>query len=521
VRKLPFLPRMPDRRTWYQHAFIYGVDVEQFADGNGDGVGDLRGLAGRLDYLAWLGVGCLWLLPIQPSGGRDNGYDQTDYCAVDPRFGTLDDFDALVAAAHERGMRVMVDLVVGHTSDKHPWFRAARRDRGSPYHGYYIWTDDPSREPSEKVGFPNVETSAWEHVPAVGRYYRHRFYKEEPDLDSANPAVRGEIERIVDFWLARGVDAFRADAARYMRSPGPDPRDPHLFMRWLGGVVRGRRPDAAILAEVDAVPEELGDFFGGGEEAQLLLNFLLGQHVFLALARGEAEPVARGLRLLPERPPGCQWATFLRNLDELDDERLTREEQAEITAAFAPTPDLQAWEGRPRRRLGPMLGGDGPRLRTALSLLFGLPGAPLLPYGDEISLPDDLSRAERECVRTPMDWTAAERQQAEQASLASWVRGLAGARRACPAVGTGAYEVLESGDPGVLVHRCAGAEGAVLLVHNLSSERRTARLAGVFADDGCLVSQSAQTRPSADGLAIELAPHGCAWLRTASAARAG
>jgi maltose alpha-D-glucosyltransferase/alpha-amylase len=412
-------------------------------------------------------------------------------------------------------MRVMLDLVVGHTSDKHPWFQAAKSDRTSPYHGYYIWTDDPSREPPEKVGFPDAETSAWEYVPAVGRYYRHRFYKEEPDLDSANPAVRGEIERIVDFWLNHGVDAFRADAARYMRSPGPDPLDPHTFMRWLNRQVVGRRPDAAILAEVDAVPEELGSFFGRGREAHLLLNFLLSQHVFLGLARGQAEPIARGLRLLPDRPSGCQWANFLRNLDELDDERLTPGEQAEITAAFAPTPELQAWEGRPRRRLGPMLGGDGPRLRMTLSLLFGLPGAPLVPYGDEIALLDDLSRPVRECVRTPMDWEVASRQRTDPDSLASWVRGLARARRGSPAIGTGRYEALDGGDPAVLVHRFAGSSGQLVLIHNLSDQRRSAKLAGLAADGRCLVSQGARVRGDGDGAAVQLDPYGCAWLHAA------
>lgn len=498
-------------RCWYKNAVFYGLDVSTFQDSNGDGIGDFPGLCGRLDYLADLGVTCIWLLPFFPSPDRDNGYDVMDYFSVDPKFGTFDDFLTFVRGAGERGLRVMIDLVMDHTSDRHPWFQAARQDRQSRYRRYYVWTDAPPPiEPGRKNIFPGEERSVWTYDEIAGQYYYHQFYHFEPDLDVGNPEVREEIKRVIDYWLSFGISAFRVDAVSHMIEPHPvmqpvASHDPHRILRELRSFTSARRADCALLGEADVEPHELAGFFGDGDEMHLLYNFFANNFLFLTFAIGRAEPLQRCLRLLPSLPDNGQWVNFLRNLDELDLERLTEQEREVVYQSFAPDPGMRIFGRGIRRRLAPML-GDRSRLELAFSLLFSLPGAPLLIYGDEIGLGEDLSLNGRNAVRTPMQWsrerqagfTTAGRealpapvisagpfgyeavnvaeQGADPDSLLSWIKRLIMLRRQCPEWGWGSCHVVEMGEPGLFAHRVEWKGRRLLAVHNLTDKAAVARL---------------------------------------------
>ena len=307
---------------WYKNAFVYAVDVKSFMDGDGDGIGDFEGLTARLDYLDRLGVDCLWLLPFYPSPGRDNGYDVVDHYGVDPRLGSLGDFVELLRRAHSRGMRVIVDLVVNHTSDQHPWFREARADPGSKYRDYYVWTDEPTPpRPGKENAFPGEEGGGriWTYDEAADAYYYHRFYDFQPDLDTRNPDVHEEIRKIMGFWLELGVDGFRVDAATHMiedkRRHGSPAEGSHDILREMRTLVSRFGDEAILLAEANDSPNKLASYFGDGDEMTMLLNFLLDAYLALAFVRGEAEPIEHCHSILPELPPEGAWANFLRNFD--------------------------------------------------------------------------------------------------------------------------------------------------------------------------------------------------------------
>ncbi|OQW31071.1 MAG: hypothetical protein A4E19_20565 [Nitrospira sp. SG-bin1] len=501
-----------DQGLWYKNAVLYGLDVATFQDSNGDGIGDFPGLIDRLDYLTDLGVTCVWLLPFFPSPNRDNGYDVTDYLGVDPRLGTFDEFHRFVRKAGERGIRVLIDLVMDHTSNEHPWFRAARQDPASRYRRYYTWTDSPPpHEPEKGNIFPDQESSVWTFDEVAGQYYYHRFYHFEPDLDVMHPEVREEIKRVIDFWLSFGVSGFRVDAVSHMiESPIPvaDPalvHDPHQVLRDLRSFASSRRTDVALLGEADVKLEELRAFFGEGSELHLLYNFFLDNLLFLSLATGRAEPIERALRLLPSIPHECQWINFLRNLDELDLERLTEDEREQVYVAFAPDPEMRIFGRGIRRRLAPML-GDPRKVRMALSLLFSLPGTPMLIYGDEIGMGENLSLDGRNAVRTPMQWSSArhagfstaaaqvltvpvvtkgqfsyrrinvDRQVVEQDSTLNIAKRLIRLRRQCPEWGWGMCRVLATGEPGIFAHSCEWKGQRLIAVHNLAEKAASVRL---------------------------------------------
>jgi maltose alpha-D-glucosyltransferase / alpha-amylase len=499
---------------WYKDAIIYSLDVETFQDSNGDGIGDFRGLGERLDYLASLGVTCLWLLPFYPTPDRDNGYDVKDYYGVDPRLGTLGDFVELMRKARERGIRVLVDLVVNHTSDQHPWFQAARRSKDSPYRDYYIWSDTLPANAHEGMVFPGYQDSVWDWDDDAQAYYFHRFYSFQPDLNISNPLVREEICRIMGFWLELGVSGFRLDAAPFLvEMKGADARpgeDHYAYLREFRDFLSWRRGDAILLAEANVSRDKVCEYFGEDAKVQMLFSFLLNQHLFLALARKEAAPLARGLLLAPAPPPTGQWANFLRNHDELDLGRLTAEERQEVFREFAPDPGMQLYGRGIRRRLPPMLGTSGRdrrRIEMAYSLLFSLPGTPVLRYGEEIGMGDDLALPERESVRTVMQWSTernggfsiaepgrlarttiaggpfgfesgvdVEDQQRDTGSLLHWMVRLIRTRKQCPEVGWGDWKILETGDPGVFAHRCTWSGGTVVAVHNLADRPAAVRL---------------------------------------------
>jgi maltose alpha-D-glucosyltransferase/alpha-amylase len=365
--------RSPDS-TWYEEAVIYCIDVEKFADGNGDGIGDFIGLTGKLTYLSELGITCIWLLPFYRSPDRDNGYDVSDFYSVNPKVGTLDDFLTFLHSAGEHGIRVVIDLVVNHTSDQHPWFQAARRDDETRYRDYYVWTADPPPVAAgAKSIFPGEVDSLWTYDEIARAYYFHHFYDFQPELNAANPQVREEILRVVDYWIAFGVSGFRLDAAPLIIADKglehANPRDPHGILREIGDYLQGRRPGGVLLGEVNLPPEASGAFFGEGDQLQLLLNFMLACYLFAGFAKEEAAVINQGLSLLPEPPPGCGWVNFLRNLDELDFSRVPPDLKEAVFEAFAPKKEMELFGRGIRRRVAPMLSGDQRRIELAFSIV--------------------------------------------------------------------------------------------------------------------------------------------------------
>ena len=395
---------------WFKNAVIYGVDIAAFQDADGDGVGDIRGLIERLDYVADLGVNCLWLLPFYPSPWRDNGYDVANYYGVDPRYGTLDDFRDLIQETNQRGIKVMIDLVAHHTSDQHPWFQAARSDPESLYRDYYIWSKKIPKTPTERSFFPEVESGVWRYDPISKSYFRHGFYHFQPDLNFANARVQDEVFAIVDFWMSLGVHAFRIDAANHIMGrkslPETEVASPSAFWQKLRNYMVSRKPDSVLLAEADMDMSELHDYVLDGNGVHMFLNFWVNQAIMHALATGHSRSLTDMLSRLPPMPTGAQYVNFLRNLDELNLERLGDAEQKAVFQEFGYNKHMQIYGRGIRRRLAPMLRGDQDRLKMAFTLLFSMPGTPLVIYGDEIGLGDNLALEERDSVRAPMQWTS-------------------------------------------------------------------------------------------------------------------
>jgi trehalose synthase len=360
---------------WWKNAIVYCLDVETYADGNGDGVGDFTGLVDHLDHIATLGVTCIWLMPFQPGPNRDDGYDISDHYGVAPQLGSLGDVVVLLRECKSRGLRVIMDLVVNHTSDEHPWFRESRSSRDSPFRDYYVWRDEPGREPSAGVVFPDAEDSVWTYDDATGQHYLHHFYSHQPDLNIDNPAVRDEIAKIAGFWLALGFDGFRVDAVPFLfdpdRSSGED-QQLHRLLKELRAFVTRRTGDAMLLGEANLRADRLVEFFGEhlGDQLHQLFDFPLMQATHLAFARCDATPIVDVLRSTPTIPPECQWATFVRNHDELTLDQLADGERDEVFRAFAPEPEMRLYGRGIRRRLPTMFGGDPARMRLAYSLML-------------------------------------------------------------------------------------------------------------------------------------------------------
>lgn len=488
---------------WYKNSIVYCLSVGTFMDSNGDGVGDFQGLARRLDYLHGLGVTTIWLMPFQTSPGRDDGYDVTDYYNVDPSFGTLGDFVEFTHGASQRGMRVLIDLVVNHTSDQHPWFLSARADAASKYRDWYVWADRKPAHADDGVVFPGVQESTWTFDKVARRWYFHRFYDFQPDLNTANPRVQAEILKIMGFWTQLGVSGFRMDAVPFViAAKGADVKKPKSqfdMLRTFRELLQWRQGDSIILGEANVLPKDDLEYFGeAGERLQMMFNFQVNQNLFYALAAADTRPLVKALARTEPRPATSQWAMFLRNHDELDLGRLTPKQRQRVFDAFAPEPDMQLYGRGIRRRLAPMLHGDRPRLELAYSLLLTLPGTPVLRYGDEIGMGDDLSLPERNCARTPMQWSdephggfttavqpvlpvisggpygfkhlnvAAQRR--DPNSLLNWLERMCRMRKEVPEIGWGRFVVLPSDNPAILLLRYEWRNNAVLFVHNLHDE---------------------------------------------------
>jgi maltose alpha-D-glucosyltransferase / alpha-amylase len=495
---------------WYKNAIFYAIDVKSFQDSNGDGIGDLPGVVSRLDYLADLGVNCLWLLPFYPSPFRDNGYDVIDHFNIDPRFGTFEDLDALVKEANQRGMRIILDLVRNHTSDQHPWFQAARRDRDSRFWHYYIWEDEPPEDPEQEPMFPDVEDSVWQYDEKANAYYYHTFYRFQPCLEVAHPHVREELCHIADFWLAFGVDGFRMDAVPHMiHQKGLDSNvmtDPYDLLGELQAYLIGRNPEAVLLGEVNVSVDEIMDYFGNGDRHHLIFNFQLNQHLFLALAREDATPIVEIMEELPTVPAVGQWANFLRNHDELNLGHLNDEERAEILDRFAPDEDMRIFGRGSRQRLASMLGGNQDLIRMAYSLLFAMPGSPTLLYGDEIGMGENLALEGRNSVRTPMQWSADNHagfssvepddlarslvedgpfgyhhlnvagEQDDPDSLLNWMKTLIKARKEYPVLGCGHCQTITADEAQVLATRTELGDDAMITLHNVGPQPRKVQI---------------------------------------------
>jgi maltose alpha-D-glucosyltransferase/alpha-amylase len=539
-------------KYWYKNAVIYSTHVESFMDSDGDGIGDFIGLTRSLDYLAGLGVTCIWLLPFFPSPNRDHGYDIADYLNVDPKYGTLGHFVDFLDVAEERGIRVIIDLVLNHTSVDHPWFREARKDRNSKYRKYYIWLDDKPANSHEDVIFGHHQDGNWEYDREAGQYYYHTFYGHQPDLNITNPDVQTEIRYILHFWLKLGISGFRMDAVPHMiRNKGNEKfsGDPYDFLKNTRSFVEDLRKDAILLAEVDTEPEKYEEFFGKGDQVQMLFNFYMNNHIFLALARKVAEPIERALRKLPQTSMKEQMGTFIRNHDELDLERLTDAEREEVYAAFAPSEDMRIYGRGIRRRLAPMLNNERRRMELVYSLLFSLPGSPVMRYGDEIGMGEDLSLPERNSVRTAMQWSherhggfsafdgkklplpliregefGSERvnvhdQMRNPQSLLNWFERIIAARKECVEFGWGNWEVIDTNSPAVLAHGCQWKKGYAFALHNFSDSEVTIELDLVKDKVEHLIEYFADQEyaPYPGNIKeLKLGPYGYRWFRKSS-----
>ena len=535
---------------WYKQAVIYCLDVETFQDSDGDGVGDFAGLTSRLDYLARLGVTCLWLSPIHPSPNRDDGYDVADFYGVDPRLGTLGDFAEFVHQAANRGLRVIIDLVVNHTSNQHPWFQAARSDPASRYREWYVWSKEEPSDRRQGMVFPGDQDETWTWDEEAGAWFYHRFYAFQPDLNMANPDVRAEVRKIMAFWLQLGVSGFRMDAAPFLieitRPNEPNAERDYAYLNEFRELLSWRRGDALILAEANVARDELLEYFGNGDRLPMLFNFVLNQRQFLALARSDATPLVSALEAAPTIPGSCQWATFLRNHDEVDLGQLSDREREDCFAAFGPEKSMQLYGRGIRRRLAPMLGNDRRRLEMAYSLQFTLPGTPVLRYGEEIGMGDDLSLHERDAIRTPMQWTAqtnagystapakklcrpvidggdfgyqtvnVEAQRRDPNSLLHWIERMLHTLQECPEFGVGQCRSVDTGDPAVLALHYQAPGGVMLALHNLSDRKRTVDLGEQPGAEGEPLEMFADQAyepvgPKLNG--VHLSGYGYRWIR--------
>jgi trehalose synthase len=539
--------------VWWKNAIFYCLDVETFHDGNGDGIGDFAGLTQQIDYLAGLGVTCLWLMPFYPSPNRDDGYDITDYYAVDQNLGNLGDFVEFVRTARDRGIRVIADLVVNHTSKEHPWFQSARADRNSPYRDWYVWRDEVPEGGHDGLVFPDEENSNWEWDDGAKQYYLHRFYKHQPDLNIANPKVREEIRKIVGFWLEVGLSGFRVDAVPFLLETDGAAHamevTPHDWLRHLRGFIGRRRGDAVLMGEVNLEYEEVRQFFGdeGGDELHMCLNFNLNQALALALVRQDAGPLVHSLRAMPSLAADDAWANFIRNHDEWSLDKLTEAERQEVFRAFGPKKEMQLFGRGLRRRMPTMLDGDPARIRSVYSLAFALPGAPVLFYGEEIGMAENLAIPGRMSVRSPMQWsnepnggfsTAAPDklrrpvvegkkwgpaainvadQQRDENSLLNWIERLIRRRRETPEIAFGEWSLVPVPEAAIFALRYAWGSRIVLVIHNLSAKphRTSFKLEPAAGENGLIdLFGQGDFKQNKDGtVTVELDGYGCRWLR--------
>ncbi len=487
---------------WFKRAVFYEVLIRGFADSNGDGTGDIKGLTSKLDYLQWLGVDCVWLLPIYESPLRDGGYDISDFMKVLPEFGDLGDFVQLVDEAHKRGMRIIADLVMNHSSDQHPWFQASRSDPDGPYGDYYVWSDTDEPYSEARIIFVDTETSNWTWDPVRKQYFWHRFFSHQPDLNYESPAVQEAMIDVLKFWLDLGIDGFRLDAVPYLFEElghnGENHPKTHDFLKRVRQEVDDLYPDRVMLCEANQWPEDVVEYFGkDGDECQMAFHFPLMPRLFMAVRRESRYPISEILANTPPIPDNCQWGIFLRNHDELTLEMVTDDERDYMYKEYAKDPRMKSNIGI-ARRLAPLLENDRNQIELFTGLLLSLPGSPVLYYGDEIGMGDNIYLGDRDGVRTPMQWNAdrnagfsaadpqalylptildpvygyqalnVEAQMRSSSSLLNWTRKIIHVRKEHPVFGMGSYEELGSSNPSVLAFVREFGDDKVLCVNNLS-----------------------------------------------------
>src|SRR5215216_5890482 len=536
-----------DQALWYKDAVFYEVYVRAFYDRNSDGHGDLKGLTQKLDYLQELGVNCIWLLPIYPSPLKDDGYDISDYYGVLSTYGTLDDFKELLQAAHRRGIRVIMDLVLNHTSDQHPWFQAARSDRNSPYRDYYVWSDTDQEYKDARIIFLDTEPSNWTWDEGSRQYYWHRFYASQPDLNFDNPAVQEEMLKVAGFWLERGIDGFRADAVPYLfereGSNCENLPETHVYLKKLRAFMDEKYPGRILLCEANQWPQDVRPYFGDGDEFHMGFHFPIMPRIYMALKKGRADDMREILALTPQIPDNCQWCIFLRNHDELTLEMVTPEEREWMWQQYAPDPRMKQNLGI-RRRLAPLLDNDRRKIELAYSLLFTLPGSPILYYGDEIGMGDNIWLPDRNGVRTPMQWNAArgagfsaapsqslyssvidddiydtvrvnvQSQRQDPDSLWNTIRGMIATRKQHPAFGRGEFEWLDLENNKIAGFQRTFEGEMILAIHNLSDSEQSMVLKTKESVKSLtdLLSQEVFTSKK-ENIEIDLAPYQYLWLK--------
>jgi len=491
---------MPDTE-WYKDVVIYELPVKSFFDANNDGYGDFAGLTQKLDYLQYLGVDCIWLLPFYTSPLRDDGYDISDFYTIRPELGTVEDFKHFMIEAHKRGMKVLADLVLNHTSDQHPWFQAARASKDPKVHDYYVWSDDPTRYSGTRIIFTDTEKSNWTWDEEAQQYYWHRFFSHQPDLNYDNPEVRAEMISVMRFWLETGLDGFRCDAVPYLfereGTNNENLPETHAYLKEIRKYIDDHYPDKILLAEANQWPEDLLPYFGDGDEFHMAFNFPLMPRLFMSLRLEDRKPVIDIINRLPQIPESCQWGIFLRNHDELTLEMVTDEERDYMYNQYAKDPRMKINLGI-RRRLAPLVDNDRKEIELLNALLLSLPGTPVIYYGDEIGMGDNVYLSDRNGVRTPMQWNIdrnagfsradaarlyadvitdpvygyeavnVEADQRTQSSLLHWMKRMIGVRKQYPVLGRGDITFLKPSNRKVLAFVRHYEGTYVLCVNNLA-----------------------------------------------------
>ena len=533
---------------WYKDAIIYELHIKAFHDGNGDGVGDFIGLAQKLDYLQELGIDCVWLLPFFKSPLRDDGYDVADYYEIHPSYGTVADFKAFLKAAHSRGIRVLTDLVLNHTSDQHPWFQAARASKDPRKRSYYVWSDTPDRYKETRIIFTDTEASNWTWDPVAGQYFWHRFFSHQPDLNYDYPPVRKAMLKVMRYWLDMGIDGFRCDAVPYLiEREGTNCEnlpETHDYLKEVRSYVDERYTGKVLMAEANQWPIDLLPYFGTGDEFHMAFNFPLMPRIFMAVRLENRAPIMEIVSQLPEIPEKCQWSIFLRNHDELTLEMVTDEERAYMYQEYAPDPRMKINVGI-RRRLAPLLNNDRGQIELLNSLLFSLPGTPIVYYGDEIGMGDNIYLKDRDGVRTPMQWSYernagfseadaarlysqvicdpvfgyqavnVEAQKRAPNSLFRWMQRMIALRKRYTAFGRGGITFLHPTNNAILAYIREHGDQRLLIVNNLSQHPQAATLslesyAGVAPIEvsGCAQFPTITAEP----YHVTLGPHAFYWL---------
>lgn len=537
---------------WYKNIIIYGLDVKVYCDSDGDGTGDFQGLISKLDYLASLGITCIWLMPFYPSPKADNGYDVSDYYNIDPALGTLGDFVQFMHEAKKRGLYVLIDLVANHTSIEHPWFMDAKKSRNSKYRNYYIWTDEP-KENKEKIMLDGFEESIWEYNEPTDSYYLHRYFHHQADLNISNPEVQNEILKIIDFWLKLGVDGFRIDAAHVISDPVDvehiDFGNLHKFFSTMRGFIEERNSNAVLLGEVSVPPEELKKYVGGtnydNHRLHLLFNFISNKYSMLGFARKSGETLAEGINLYePVDMELAHWTNFVRHHDELNLELLNEAEQKEVMDHFAPEKDMRIFGHGIRRRLAPMLNNNMERVRLMYSIMAGLPGIPLISYGEEIGMGDDLDLPGRNSVRTPMQWSDdknggfskaakenlyrpvidsgdysykrinVKNQLKDRNSFLNFISHLIKTRRQHPVIGKGRWEILKTNAPEAVAIYYEEPYENLITLYNLSDKTIELKVEGGFTARTIVEEFNDSPYEGAISLnKLKLKPFGFRWIK--------